>query len=100
MSGLDKGEPRVAEYADARDDEAFWAAVELEREPAKQRWYLPAILFLVIFSVPWYFVPGRIGNVLLGLPVWVWLSLGCAVALSCLTAIAVLRFWVDPKEKD
>lgn len=100
MAILKKDEPHAAEYSDARDDDAFWAAVELEREPAKQRWYLPAILVLVVFSVPWYFAPGEIGSVILGLPVWVWLSLGCSVALSSLTALAVLRFWVDPKEKD
>ena len=100
MADSQQDPPRVDEYSDARDDDAFWAAVELEREPAKQRWYLPGILLFVIFSVPWYFVPGEIGTMVAGLPLWVWVSLGCSVALSSLTALAVLRFWVDPKEKD
>lgn len=94
------GRKAAAEYADARDDEAFWAAVELEREPARQRWYIAAIVLLVAFSVPWYFASGSIGAIVAGLPVWVWLSLGCSVGLSTVTAIAVLRFWVDSKEDD
>lgn len=88
------------EYADARDDDAFWAATRLTREPIKQRWYLPVIALLILFSVPWYFTSGEIGTIVAGLPVWVWSGLACALGLSCITAAAVLWFWVDPGERD
>lgn len=89
-----------AEYNGERDMDAFWETVKLEREPMKVRWYPPAILVLALFSVPWYFPEGHLGRVLGGLPVWIWISLACAAAMSCITAIAVLRHWSDGQDPD
>ena len=106
------GEDPKREYADERDMERFWEVARLEREPARQWWYIPAIVALIIVSIPWFgaantgaegeygFVSIQYGPinweaVYLGLPVWIWIPLGCAFGLSMLTAFAILRFWGD-----
>ena len=107
---LDEGLRR--EYTDERDMDRFWEVARLEREPARQWWYIPAIVALIIVSIPWFgaantgaedeygFVSIQYGPinweaVYLGLPVWIWIPLGCAFGLSMLTAFAILRFWGD-----
>ena len=87
------------EYNDERDMEAFWAAAAPEREPIKQRWYIPGLLVCIVLSIPWYYEPHHLGRVVLGLPVWVWVSLGCSIACGALTALAALRFWSDGEGK-
>lgn len=86
---------RPAEYDGERDMDAFWAAAKPESEPARRRWYVPAIVVLVALSVPWYRAAGGLGELLFGLPGWVWASLWCTAGVSALTAIGILRFWRD-----
>ena len=86
---------RPAEYDGERDMDAFWAAAKPESEPARRRWYVPAAVVLVALSVPWYRATGGLGELLLGLPGWVWVSLLCTAGMSTLTAIGILRFWRD-----
>lgn len=83
------------EYSDERDMERFWAAIEPENEPAKQRWYIPGLLLCVVMSIPWYLPTGHIGRLVGGLPIWIWTSLGCTLGVSILTTIATLRYWKD-----
>lgn len=83
-------------YADERDESRFWSALQLAREPARLRWYLPLIVLLVLGSVPWYLPEGYVGAVVGGLPIWIWISLGCSFGLSVTVAAAVLRHWRDP----
>jgi len=84
------------EYHEQSDPDAFWKELEgLESEPAKQRWYLPLVVLFIVLSVPWYREAGSMGRVVFGMPVWIWTSLACAAAVSCLTAIAAIRFWKD-----
>lgn len=96
----DPDSSRREEYADQRDMEHFWRAAKLTREPLGVRWYLPAVLLLVIISVPWYRPGGEIGRVVLGLPGWVWTSLLCGLGVAALTAWAALRAWRDPDDGD
>lgn len=84
-----------SEYAGEQNLEEFWEAAPLEREPAKQRWYLPSLLVLIVLSVPWYRHAGTMGALILGMPVWIWTSLACTAGVSTLTALAALRFWRD-----
>ena len=93
-------EPVHKQYSGERDMEAFWRAAKLPSEPAKQRWYIPTLLIFVVLSVPWYFASGHTGRVLGGLPVWVWITLGCSLVVACLTGVAALRFWVDGSADD
>ena len=87
------------EYAGQRDMERFWQVVRLKREPFKQRWYVPALILLIVLSIPWYRTGGETGRMVLGLPVWIWVPLLCAVGVSILTSLAALRFWKDDEEE-
>ena len=80
--------------------------VQLEREPARQFWYIPLIILIIVVSIPWsglrFFETeapaGPSSNsetIILGLPLWIWIPLGGTLCLSILTAFAVLRFWRD-----
>ncbi len=112
------GEDPKREYADERDMDRFWAVARLEREPARQWWYIPFVLVLILVSIPWYAAPHfvelgevQVGSFLastrvdalsldldalfLGLPVWIWIPIVCTLGLSILTSVAVLRFWRD-----
>lgn len=111
------GEDPKREYADERDMERFWEVARLEREPARQWWYIPLIVALIFWSIPWggiqlpdfelefgnyYLVTApeihsvfNYEAIILGLPVWIWIPLGCTLGLSVLTAFAILRFWGD-----
>ena len=88
------------EYNGERDMKRFWEVNRLKSEPAKQKWYIPILIVLVILSVPWYRTSGEIGNIIAGLPGWVWTSLICTVGISILTAVGVLKFWKDEGEDE
>ena len=106
------GEDPKREYAGERDMDHFWDVAQLKREPARQWWYIPLILVLILVSIPWFGaahtrVDGEYGSVSiqygpvnweavhLGLPVWIWIPLVCTLGLSILTSVAILRFWRD-----
>jgi hypothetical protein len=93
---------RRAEYSDERDLDAFWAEIRPRREPMHQKWFLPLVFALLALSIPWYRKSGEIGSILLGLPVWVWITLACSALVSALTAAMSLFFWDDddPRERE
>lgn len=98
------------EYESERDMDRFWEVAQLECEPAKQWWYIPLILGLIVVSIPWYtglymtvaegegffaFIALDWDAHVLGLPLWIWIPVGCTLGLSILTSVAVLCFWRD-----
>lgn len=83
------------EYCDERDMDRFWEVAKLDREPFLQRWYIPAVLFLIVISIPWYRSGNETGTLIFGLPLWIWVPLVCTLGLSILTSLAILRFWKD-----
>ena len=86
---------RLSDYSDERDPDVFWAAVRPADEPMRHRWFLPAVVAILIVSVPWY-LPSSVGDRLaLGLPVWTWVTILCGLALAMVTAFASLRLWRD-----
>jgi hypothetical protein len=56
-----------------------------------RRWLLVAIGLLYVASIPWYREPGAASGVVLGLPDWVTVALGCYVAVAVLNAAAWRR---------
>lgn len=86
---------RAAEYNSERDIDAFWAAAKPKSEPTGRWWYVPSLIVLIVLSVPWYRKAGSMGDLIFGMPGWVWVSLGCTVGVSALTAFAALRYWRD-----
>lgn len=88
------------EYDGEQDRERFWSVAEsLKSEPVKQRWFLPILILVIVVSVPWYRNGGEIGNVIGGLPGWVWTGLICALGVSLITAIGTLLFWKDDADE-
>ncbi len=75
--------------------DAFWAEAAPSSEPARRWWYVPSLLVLVVLSVPWYREAGAMGELILGMPAWVWTSLVCTVGVSALTAFGILAYWRD-----
>ena len=94
-SPKNKSQAPSSEYHNQRDMEEFWAEIRPRREPMQKRWFLPAILVLVVLSVPWYREAGETGKIIGGLPLWIWTTIGCSFVIACLTAWMALRFWDD-----
>jgi hypothetical protein len=65
-------------------------------EPRKHPIFLSLVALAAIGTVPIAFV-GREVTYLLGLPTWLWSSIGFTLALSGLTAWGVLRYWRDDR---
>ncbi len=63
-------------------------------EPRKHPLFLLLLALAAIGTVPIAFV-GREPASWLGLPVWLWSSVGFTLLLSALTAWGVLRYWKD-----
>lgn len=85
------------EYADERDEQAFWEAIRPEREPSSTRWFLPAVVALLVLGTPWHAWLGWTVAVWRGLPLWVWVSVACGLGISLVTAVASIRAWRDPE---
>ena len=86
---------RPPEYSGERDMERFWEAVKPRKEPLQKRWFLPLVVLLVLASVPWYLPTGFVGEFYGGLPVWIWITLGCSVLIAGVTCYVALRSWSD-----
>ena len=60
----------------------------------------PLFLFLValtsLAAVPFVFIGGPAVFVL-GIPIWLWWSVGFTIALAAVTAWGILRFWKDDR---
>ena len=96
----DDNEQKRVEYNDERDMSRFWSVAQsLRREPLRQKWFLPILLAFIIISIPWYRESGQSGEILSGLPVWIWISLACSAGIAILTAIGTLLFWKDPDDE-
>ena len=63
-------------------------------EPRKHRGFMLLLGAVCLATIPVLFV-GPSPKLWLGLPVWLWWSLGWTAALSGLTAWGVLRYWKD-----
>lgn len=54
-------------------------------------WVVYALLFAV--AIPWYWPAGTRGSLILGLPMWVAITLASVVALAAWTAFVIHRYW-------
>ena len=75
--------------------EEFWDELRPRREPMQKRFFLPVVLALLVVSVPWYRTTGDMGRLVGGLPIWIWVALGCSAAISAVTAVVALWYWDD-----
>ena len=86
---------RNREYSGDRNMEEFWKELRPRREPTQKRFFLPIVLALLVVSIPWYRSTGVMGSLVGGLPIWIWVALGCSAAISVVTAVVALFYWDD-----
>ena len=65
----------------------------LIKEPRRIRWLWPVYLFLYAITIPWYWPAGYRGPLILGLPLWVAVSLSSVVLLAGWTCWVIFRYW-------
>ena len=63
-------------------------------EPRRHPVFMLLLALCALGTAPFLFI-GSQPTAVLGLPVWLWSSIGFTVALSLLTAWGVLRYWRD-----
>lgn len=66
-------------------------------EPRRHPLFLLLLALCALGTVPFAFVGAEATSVL-GLPLWLWSSIGFTAGLSALTAWGVLRYWRDEDE--
>jgi hypothetical protein len=76
-------------------ERALWEAAVPASEPALLPWFLPTLALLTVLSVPFHDAWGLAGRVWLGLPLWVWGTLGCSAGISAVTAAGAFWGWRD-----
>lgn len=81
-------------------DDDFWSDLAPDAEPLNRSWFLPAVVLLLLLSVPWYLPPTLSGKLWLGLPVYVWTTLACSAGLAALTSASALTAWRDRDSSD
>ena len=89
---------KVDEYSGERDMDLFWKEIKPLKEPTQVRWFVPAVLALLVLSVPWYLPAGFVGRLVGGLPPWIWVSVACATSIAAITSYVALRSWEDDEE--
>jgi len=70
-------------------------ADQLLCEPRKRRWIWIVYAALYAIAIPWYWPAGFRGPLLLGLPLWVAVSLLSVGALGVWTVFVISRYWID-----
>ena len=66
----------------------------MKDEPRRHPLYMLVLALCAFGTAPFLFIGTR-PIVVLGLPLWLWSSIGLTVALSLLTAWGILRYWRD-----
>ena len=67
-------------------------------EPRSHAWIW--LVYLVLFgaAIPWYLPASAAQTTLLGLPLWVALSLAMTLAIAVFTVFVIGRYWSDEEE--
>ena len=61
-------------------------------EPRRHPVYMALLGLCALATSPYLFAAGS-GRELAGLPLWLWWSVGCTIALSALIAWGIHRYW-------
>jgi hypothetical protein len=78
-------------------DELF---VGLQQEPRKKRWIWLVYLFLFAAAIPWYWPLSYRGSLVVGLPMWVAVTVATTVLLASWTVFVIAKYWRDPSDAD
>lgn len=63
----------------------------------RRTWVLYGLL--LVLSVPWYFPAGSGEPLVLGFPLWCFVSLCCYLGVAALTVLRIGRLWDDQVER-
>ena len=69
-----------------------------QREPRRVWWIWFVYVLLFAIAIPWYWPPGFRGPLIVGLPMWSAVTVGCAFLLAVWTGVAIRYCWVDDDE--
>ncbi len=67
-------------------------------EPRSHAWIWVVYLLLFGAAIPWYLPPSAARMTLLGLPLWVALSLTFTLAIAIFTVFVIGRYWHDDED--
>ena len=79
----------------AREDTRFEG---LAREPRKVGWVWLVYLVLYAVTIPWYWPAGYRGPLIVGLPLWVVVSLLGVLLLAGFSAWVIFRYWQEDEK--
>lgn len=63
------------------------------REPIKVKWIWPVLILIILAGVPWYFPRGAVQPVVLGFPLWAFVSLMMSLLLSVFLYYVITHHW-------
>lgn len=70
------------------------------KEPVRKPWIWIVIAVIIAISVPWYWPPGTLQPIVLGLPLWMLVAVIGSVALCAFLSWACLTQWSDDSHGD
>ena len=73
---------------------------ELVREPRKVGWVWLVYLLLYAVAIPWYWPTGYSGHPILGLPLWVAVTVAAVILLALWTSFVITQYWRDSGDQD
>ncbi|ALM54219.1 hypothetical protein [Halomonas huangheensis] len=65
------------------------------KEPIRKPWIWIVIALIIAVSVPWYWPPGTLTPIVMGLPLWALIAVIGSVALCAFLSWACLTQWSD-----
>ena len=73
--------------------------VKGEVEPRQVWWLWLGYALLYVIAIPWYWPDNYRGPLILGLPLWVMVTLVAVFALALWTLLAIARYWKPGEEE-
>lgn len=71
---------------------------EVKKEPIKHPLIWITLLVIVILMVPWYFPESAVHPIILGFPLWAFVSLVMAAVLSAFLGYVLKHYWIMDEE--
>nr|WP_300306495.1 hypothetical protein [Halomonas sp.] len=65
------------------------------REPVRKPWIWIVIGLIIAISVPWYWPPGTLQPIVLGLPLWALIAVVGSIVLCAFLSWACITQWSD-----
>ncbi len=73
---------------------------EMIQEPRRHRWLWFVYLLLYAVAIPWYWPSGYRGPLVLGLPLWMAVTLASVLVLAGWTCWVIFHYWKTGEEEN